>query len=162
MRMPWSRRGARAAFTPFVKGWGESARPKGRTWYWYTLPLIANLRNFLWSETQPMWMWASWTSFAWLSSSTDADLKWDATLHLSLKLWSTSCRMRILFREERPPRWPPSSREFHILFHLGAHQCGDHPIKRRWWRAELNARQLHSTVRRIHWDTFGSSSQAAR
>ncbi len=31
MRMPWSRRGARAASTHFVKVRGVSARPKGRT-----------------------------------------------------------------------------------------------------------------------------------
>ncbi len=38
MQMPWSHRGARAASTLFEKVRGESARPKGRTRYWYALP----------------------------------------------------------------------------------------------------------------------------
>ena len=36
-----------AASTHFVKVRGESARPKGRTRYWYAFPPKANLRNFL-------------------------------------------------------------------------------------------------------------------
>ncbi len=39
--------GASTASTTFVNVRGESARPKGRTRYWYALPPKANLRNFL-------------------------------------------------------------------------------------------------------------------
>ncbi len=43
------------------------------------LDLSLQTSPWTWSETRPVWVWASWISVAWLSSSIDADLKWDAT-----------------------------------------------------------------------------------
>ncbi len=71
-----------------------------------------------WSEAWPVWVWVSWTSVTWLSSSDDADLKWDAVLHPSLEIWSTGCRTRTLSHEEGLPQWPPSSTECSLLVPL--------------------------------------------
>ncbi len=129
--MPCSLNGASTASTTFVNVRGESARPKGRTRYWYALPPKANLRNFLWHGWMDTWKyasfrsivktspwtwfatqlasaWASWTSADWLSGSVDADLWSDAIRHPSWELWNTGCKTRIPSREEGPPRWPPS------------------------------------------------------
>ncbi len=162
MRMPWSRSGAREASTHFVK---VRVRVQGRTeqpdigklrlrkqtsgtscaeegWRhgnMHLLDLSWQTSPWTWSETWPVWSWASWTSVAWLSGSADADLKSDATTHPSSEQWSNGCRTRILFREEGPPRWPPSSAEY-LLLVLTPEPTRDQPQwkRSRWNEAEEN------------------------
>ncbi len=59
MRIPWNRRGTRAASVHFLNVRGDNARLNGRTRYWYALPPKANLRNLLWHGRIDKWKYAS-------------------------------------------------------------------------------------------------------
>ncbi len=116
-----------------------------------------------WSEEWPVW--ASWTSVCWLNGSTDADLKWDTTLHPSLELWITGCRNRTL-SWGGPSRWPPSLREYLIIVPLPKPARdppgGIHLIELMRRRTELDSVASLSTVCRIRKDTSGSSFHTAK
>ncbi len=135
MRIPWSRRGTRAASTHFVKERGDNARLNGRTRYWYALSPKANLRNFLWHgrmdmcpcglswQTSPrIWSVAQfvskltfWTWAAWRSRSELEDLKWDATPHPSLELWNKGCKTWFPCWSKVHISWPFSLTELSLL-----------------------------------------------
>ncbi len=105
MRIPWSRRGTRAASTHFVKVRGDNARPNRRTQYWFALPPKANLRNLLWHGMRDMWKYASLRSIVTNQSS---DLIC-GTICLKVNILNLSC-MTESFRPRRSKRGrnPPS------------------------------------------------------
>ncbi len=96
MRIPWSRRGTRAASSHFVKVRGDNARPNGRTRCWYALPPKANLRNFLWHGRMDMWKYASLRS---IMTNQSSDLIC-GTICLKVNILNLSC-MTESFRTRR-------------------------------------------------------------
>ncbi len=88
MRLPWKRRGTRAASTHFVKVQGDNAMPNGRTRFWYALPPKANLRNLLWHGRMNMWKYASLRSIVTNQSS---DLIC-GTICLKVKIMNLICK----------------------------------------------------------------------
>ncbi len=142
MRIPWSRRGARAASTHFVKVRGDNVMRNGKTRYWYALPPKENLRNLLWHGRMNMWKYTSLRSIVTNQSSdlicgticlkvnslnfsclTESFRTWRSKMgrnppHPSLELWSTGCKTRFPCWSEVHILWPLSLTELSLLVPL--------------------------------------------
>ncbi len=141
-----------------TEGWiCESMRPWDLSWQ--TSPRIWSVTRFVSKLT--FWTWVS----GWKRSELEG-LKWDATLHPSLELWNTSCKIRFPCWSEVHILWPLSPTELLFLVPLPEPAGGPPRWTKPPWTWAGETRNVSDTlfliVCRTQWDIFGRSFYAAK